>query len=81
MAARLGLTASGVVQNVITALTSNGMIAPSYWIDPRSGNNYFLTVQYTPRKIAEMSHGGLQADPAARQEQCRIPPCWKTWRT
>ncbi len=34
MAARLGLTASNVVQNVITALTSNGMIAPSYWIDP-----------------------------------------------
>ncbi len=55
MAARLGLTASGVVQNVITALTSNGMIAPGYWIDPRSGNNYFLTVQYTPHQIADMS--------------------------
>jgi multidrug efflux pump subunit AcrB len=55
MAARLGLTASAVVENVITALTSNGMIAPGYWIDPRSGNNYFLTVQYTPRQIAEMS--------------------------
>jgi multidrug efflux pump subunit AcrB len=35
MAARLDLTASNVVQNVITALTSNGMIAPSYWVDPR----------------------------------------------
>jgi len=35
MAARLGLTASSVVENVITALASNGMIAPSYWIDPR----------------------------------------------
>ncbi len=55
MAARLGLTASNVVQNVITALTSNGMIAPSYWIDPRSGNNYFLTVQYTPQHIADMT--------------------------
>ncbi len=55
MAARLGLTASGVVENVITALTSNGMIAPGYWIDPRSGNNYFLTVQYTPRQIADMT--------------------------
>ena len=36
MAARMGLTASGVVENVITALTSNGMIAPGYWIDPKA---------------------------------------------
>ncbi len=55
MAARLGLTAQDVVNNVVTALTSNGMIAPGYWIDPQSGNNYFLTVQYTPRQIAAMS--------------------------
>ena len=51
MAARLGLTASDVVDNVITALTSNGMIAPSYWVDPQNGNNYFLTVQYTNEQI------------------------------
>ena len=36
MAARLGLTASDVVDNVVTALTSNGMIAPSYWVDLRT---------------------------------------------
>jgi len=55
MAARLGLTAKDVVDNVVTALTSNGMIAPGYWIDPKSGNNYFLTVQYTPQQIGAMS--------------------------
>ena len=55
MAARLGMTAKDVVDNVVTALTSNGMIAPSYWIDPKSGNNYFLTVQYTPHQIGTMS--------------------------
>jgi len=55
MAARLGLTAKDVVDNVVTALTSNGMIAPSYWIDPRTGNNYFLTVQYTPSEIGMMT--------------------------
>jgi len=55
MAARLGLTAKDVVDNVVTALTSNGMIAPSYWIDPHTGNNYFLTVQYTPRQIGTMT--------------------------
>jgi multidrug efflux pump subunit AcrB len=31
---------------VITALSSNGMIAPNYWIDPKTGNPYLLTVQY-----------------------------------
>jgi multidrug efflux pump subunit AcrB len=55
MAARLGLTTTDVVNNVVTALTSNGMIAPSYWVDPKSGNNYFLTVQYTNQKIGSMS--------------------------
>jgi multidrug efflux pump subunit AcrB len=42
----LGLTQKEVVDNIITALTSNAMIAPSYWIDPKTGNDYFLTVQY-----------------------------------
>ncbi len=55
MAARLGLTASDVVNNVVTALTSNGMIAPSYWVDPHSGNNYFLTVQYGNHEIDSMT--------------------------
>ena len=55
MAARLGLTATDVVNNVVTALTSNGMIAPSYWVDPRSGNNYFLTVQYNNHQLDSMS--------------------------
>ena len=55
MAARLGLTASDVVRNVTTAMNSNGMIAPGYWVDPRSGNNYFLTVQYSNRQIGTMT--------------------------
>jgi multidrug efflux pump subunit AcrB len=45
-AAELGLTQQDVVDNVITALNSNAMIAPNYWVDRASGNNYFLTVQY-----------------------------------
>jgi multidrug efflux pump subunit AcrB len=45
-ASELGLTAKELVDSLITALTSNGMIAPSYWIDPTTGNNYLLTVQY-----------------------------------
>jgi HAE1 family hydrophobic/amphiphilic exporter-1 len=45
-AAELGLTSKETVQNVITALTSAGMIAPSYFVDPVNGNDYILTVQY-----------------------------------
>jgi len=50
-AARLGLTEKDVVTNVITALTSNQMIAPSIWIDRATGNDYFLTAQYREQAI------------------------------
>ncbi len=45
-AAELGLTQQDVVDNVITALDSDSMIAPNFWVDPKSGNAYYLTVQY-----------------------------------
>jgi len=45
-AAELGLSPKEVVDNVITALNSNTMIAPNYWVDHQTGNDYFLTVQY-----------------------------------
>jgi len=53
-AGRLGLTQRDVVTNIITALTSNQMIAPSIWIDPKSGNDYFLTVQYPEQDITSL---------------------------
>ena len=45
-ASELGLTQKDIVNNVITALNSNTMIAPNYWVDYQTGNDYFLTVQY-----------------------------------
>jgi multidrug efflux pump subunit AcrB len=66
----LGLTEKEIVSNVITALTSNQMIAPSIWIDPKSGNNYFLTVQYKEGQIRSLEdlkaiplHGANIAQP------------------
>ena len=44
-----------IVDNVITALTSNSMIAPNYWIDPRSGNPYLLTVQYPESAVKSLT--------------------------
>ncbi|HET9653470.1 MAG TPA: efflux RND transporter permease subunit, partial [Usitatibacter sp.] len=54
-ASELGLDEKEVVDNVITALTSNGMIAPSYWVDPKSGNDYMLTVQYPENTIHSLA--------------------------
>jgi multidrug efflux pump subunit AcrB len=45
-AALAGITPQSAIDGVITALTSDSMIAPSFWVDPKSGNNYFLSVQY-----------------------------------
>jgi len=58
-ASEMGLDEKSVVGDVITALTSDLMIAPSYWVDPRNGNDYFLTVQYPenllPKTFSELS--------------------------
>ena len=54
-AAELGFSQREVVGNVITALTSNQMIAPSFWIDPKTGNDYMLTVQYPERQVKNLS--------------------------
>jgi len=45
-AGQLGLSQKDIVDNVITALNSNTMIAPNYWVDYKTGNDYFLSVQY-----------------------------------
>ncbi|HEX4134176.1 MAG TPA: efflux RND transporter permease subunit [Bryobacteraceae bacterium] len=50
-AGELGLSEKEVVGNVITALTSNQMIAPNIWIDPKNNNNYFLNVQYPESQV------------------------------
>ena len=53
-ASELGLSEKEVVSNIITALSSNQMIAPSIWIDPKSGNNYFLTVMYKEGQVKSL---------------------------
>jgi len=70
----LGLTPKNVMDNVITALTSDGMIAPSYWIDPKSGNNYMLTVQYFKEKIASMTMSDFQNIPLRAETSSSYTP-------
>ena len=63
----LGLNEKEVVSNVITALTSNQMIAPSYWVDPLTGNDYFLTVQYPENAVKTLND--LRAIPLRGADQ------------
>ena len=54
-AGEMGLDQQEVVDNIITALTSNTMIAPSFWIDPNTGNDYMLTVQYPEDQVKSLA--------------------------
>ncbi len=65
-ASELGLSAQEVIDSLITALTSNGMIAPSYWIDPKTGNNYLLTVQYPENYVKNLADLGSMPLRSAR---------------
>ena len=62
-ASLVGLTPKSIVDNVIIALTSDSTISPSYWVDPKSGNNYFLAVQYSNKQIGSMNMEELQDIP------------------
>ena len=73
-ASLLGLSPKDVVNNVITALTSDGMIAPSYWIDPKNGNNYMLTVQYSNEKIASMTMSDFRNIPLRANTSAKYTP-------
>jgi HAE1 family hydrophobic/amphiphilic exporter-1 len=57
-ASELGLSAKDLVESLITALTSDVMVAPSYWIDPQSGNPYFLAVQYPENLVKNLADLG-----------------------
>jgi multidrug efflux pump subunit AcrB len=66
-ASQLGLTQKEIVSNVITAITSNQMIAPTFWTDPKSNNDYLLTVQYPEGEIQNLSDlGDIPVRSAAR---------------
>jgi multidrug efflux pump subunit AcrB len=63
-AEEMGMTQHEVVNNIITALTSDGQISPSYWVDPKSGNLYELTVQFpdnTVRSLEDLKNMPLRS--------------------
>ena len=53
-AAQLGLTQDKVVKNIVTAFNSSVNFAPSFWIDEKNGNHYFIGVQYREEDIKSL---------------------------
>jgi multidrug efflux pump subunit AcrB len=45
-AAKVGLSARDVALQVVTAMNSSLALTRNFWIDPKSGNQYFVAVQY-----------------------------------
>lgn len=63
-AAQLGITADDVVKNTVSALNSSVNFKPSFWIDPKNGNHYFVGVTYpevdldNPQAVENISLNG-----------------------
>ncbi len=53
-AAQVGLTQDAIVKNIVTALNSSINFAPSFWIDERNGNHYFIGAQYRESDIKSL---------------------------
>ena len=48
LASQLGLTQQDVATDALVSLSSSGQVAPNFWLDPRTGIQYFVSVQ-TPQ--------------------------------
>ena len=57
-----GHVAATLAALLITALASNQMIAPTFWTDPKSNNDYFLTVQYPESQVKGFDDLQVAAD-------------------
>ena len=54
-AAQVGLTQEEIVKNIVTALNSSINFAPSFWIDEKNGNHYFIGAQYRENDIQSIN--------------------------
>ena len=79
-AGELGLSQKDVVDNVITALNSNYMISPNYWVDYKTGNDYYLTVQHYEHGAAAIHNfPGFEQYTVARAEFEDSRLLWIRW--
>ncbi|MCX5724208.1 MAG: efflux RND transporter permease subunit, partial [Nitrospirae bacterium] len=50
-AAYYGITQERVIVDVITGISSNIALSPNFWLDPKTGNGYFLLAQYPEQSL------------------------------
>ena len=53
-ASQVGLTQRDVASDLLISLSGSGQSAPNYWLDPKSGVNYSITVQTPPYRLNSM---------------------------
>jgi len=53
-AAKLGLTAKAIMENVVAATNSSVNFEKAFWIDPEGGNHYFMGAQYRKSQQADI---------------------------
>ncbi len=71
-AEELGLTTKGVIENVLSAVAGSSTFSPLIWIDPKSGIDYFLGVQFAESAVSTLSD--LERIPIRGPEQSRAVP-------
>jgi multidrug efflux pump subunit AcrB len=80
-AANIGLSARDVIEQVVAAMNSSISIHRNFWIDPKSGNQYFVGVQYpeNPHATVEVlenvfATGIKQKEPVALSSLVHLHP-------
>ncbi len=54
VAPAMGITQEDVATDVLTSLNSSALVAPSFWVDPATNQNFFVTVQAQPEKLTKV---------------------------
>ena len=68
----LGLTIKGVIENVLSAVAGSSAFSPLIWVDPKTGIDYFLGVQFAESAVSKFSD--LNRIPIRGPQQNRAVP-------
>ena len=71
-AAKVGITQRDVANNLLTALSSSQLVAPSYFVNPQNGVNYPVVVRMPASEIASVRD--LMNIPVGRPQTDVAPP-------
>lgn len=70
--AELGLTTDEVVKNVVSAVSGSSTFNPAIWVDPQSGIDYLVGVQFDEKELANKQE--LEQIPITGRQQDRSVP-------